>query len=67
MLNGHPALLAEVVGPFIPFSVLEYVFPQATLNWSQGDYRGIVLEMMVSFILRTSFWNALHPVITFTY
>lgn len=40
MLNGHPTPLVEVVGPLIPFSVLEYVFPQATLNWSQGDYRG---------------------------
>lgn len=30
----------RAVGPLIPFLVLEYVFPQATLHWSRRDYRG---------------------------
>lgn len=47
LLLGNTSLISVyrrlswwAVGPFILFSVLEYIFPQAALHWSHGNHRG---------------------------
>lgn len=63
-----PSPTRRMGGPLIPFSVLEYVLPQATPSWLQGDHTGHSFGDDAIFCFTHFFLEcSLHPAIIFTY